>query len=183
MSEYFSEFIDERADGGGDDLVTLAATADKLTHEEKIGFCILLLLAGNVTTTNLITNALWCFEEHDLIHPIRRGSISRTQALKEVLRYRSPVQSLQHVTMEPVELGGEEIEAGMFVTAWVGSANRDPAIFDVPTEFNPERRPNRHIPSGLVSTTVWVRHLPDSRGPLTGILPLWARFTTMPHRI
>ncbi|ODR82287.1 cytochrome [Haladaptatus sp. W1] len=148
MAEYFGDLLDERADGDGDDLITLAATSDDLEREEKIGFCILLLIAGNITTTNLITNAVWCFDEHDVTDAVRTGEVDRKQAIEEVLRYRSPAQSIRRVATQDVELGGETIEAGELVTAWIGSANRDPDVFDAPEEFRPERSPNRHIAFG-----------------------------------
>ncbi|WP_266082755.1 cytochrome P450 [Haladaptatus caseinilyticus] len=148
MSQYFSELVHERADGDGSDLITIAATNDDLSHKEKVTFCHGILVAGNVTTINLITNALWCFEEFDLIDDIRSGAIDRKQAIEEVLRYRSPAQSLVRRTTQPVEIGGKEIRKGELVTAWTGSANHDPATFDAPEEFRPERKPNRHISFG-----------------------------------
>lgn len=148
MGQYFSELIEERADGDGNDLITIAATNDELTHEEKIMFCRGILVAGNVTTINLITNALWSFAEFDLFDEIRTGEIDREQAIEEVLRYRSPAQSVRRVTTQPVKIGGQAIEEGEVVVAWNGSANYDPEVFDAPEEFRPERKPNRHIGFG-----------------------------------
>ncbi len=148
MREYFSTLLDERADSEDDDLVTLTATTDELTREEKTGFCTLLLLAGNVTTTNLITNAVWCFEEQGVTDAVRTGAVDRTQAIEEVLRYRSPVQALRRTTTDAVEIGGQRIDAGEVITAWIGSANRDSEIFDAAAEFRPERSPNPHIAFG-----------------------------------
>lgn len=148
MNHYFSELINERSDGNDNDLITIAATNDELSHEEKITFCTGILVAGNITTINLITNALWCFKEFDLFDDIRTGSVDREQAIEEVLRYRSPAQSLRRIATQPVEIGGKEIGEGELVTAWNGSANYDPAVFDAPEEFLPERKPNRHISFG-----------------------------------
>ena len=111
MGEYFGDLLDERADGDGDDLVTLAATSDDLERGEKIGFCILLLIAGNITTTNLVTNTIWCFDEHGVTDAVRTGEIDRKQAIEEVLRYRSPVQSFVVSPRRDVEIGGKTIEA------------------------------------------------------------------------
>jgi cytochrome P450 len=148
MSQYFSELVNERADGDSNDLITITATNDNLSHKEKVTFCHGILVAGNVTTINLITNALWCFGEFDLFEDIRSGSIDRKQAIEEVLRYRSPAQSLVRKTTQSVEIGGKEIGEGELVTAWSGSANHDPATFDAPEEFRPERKPNRHLSFG-----------------------------------
>lgn len=148
MAEYFSDLIEERAGDDGNDLITIAANNDDLTHGEKIAFCRGILVAGNVTTINLITNALWCFAEFDLFESIRSGEIDRKRAIEEVLRYRSPAQSVRRVTTQPVEIGGQEIDEGEVVVAWNGSANYDPEVFEAPHEFRPERTPNRHIGFG-----------------------------------
>ena len=148
MAEYFSDLIEERTGDDGNDLITIAANNDDLTHAETIAFCRGILVAGNVTTINLITNALWCFAEFDLFDGIRSGETDREQAIEEVLRYRSPAQSVRRMTRQPVEIGGQEIDEGEVVVAWNGSANYDPEVFEAPHEFRPERSPNRHIGFG-----------------------------------
>ncbi|WP_323174611.1 cytochrome P450 [Natrialba sp. PRR66] len=149
MSDYFTKLVAERRGGDGDDFITLAANTEELSREEKVGFCILLLLAGNITTTNLLTNAIWSLEEQGLTDAVRTGAIDRKQVVEEVLRYRSPVQSLNRIAIADVELNGKQIQAGDAVTLWLGAANRDPEIFDAPEEFRPERRPNRHMAFGM----------------------------------
>lgn len=148
MASFFRDALKERRGGDGDDLVTLAANAERLTPTEQLGFCILLLIAGNITTTNLITNAIWSFAEQGILNDVASGIIDREQAVEEVLRFRSPVQAMSRVTTEDTELDGTEIDAGERVTAWIGSANRDESVFDGPDEFQPERSPNRHIAFG-----------------------------------
>lgn len=148
MGRYFATILAERQGGDGDDLITLAANAEDLSRGEKIGFCMLLLLAGNITTTNLLTNAIWSFEEQEITDEIRTGAIDHEAAIEEVLRYRSPIQSLKRIALEDVELNGQQIEAGDVITLWLGAANRDPEVFDAPDEFRPERKPNRHIAFG-----------------------------------
>ncbi|WP_459193741.1 cytochrome P450 [Halosimplex sp. J119] len=148
MGRYFAKLLGERQGGDGDDLITLAANAEDLSRPEQVGFCVLLLLAGNITTTNLLTNAIWTFDEQGVTDAVRTGEIDRRQAIEEVLRYRSPIQSLKRIAVEDVELNGRAIEAGDVVTLWLGAANRDPEVFDAPEEFRPERKPNRHIAFG-----------------------------------
>lgn len=147
MGRYFATLLEDRAGGTDDDLITLAADSD-LSRGEQIGFCMLLLLAGNITTTNLLTNAIWTFEEEGLTDAIRRGEIDLESAIEETLRYRSPIQSLKRIALEDVELHGQQIRAGDVVTVWLGAANRDPERFDAPEAFRPERRPNPHIAFG-----------------------------------
>lgn len=148
MSEFFRELLAERAEDPRDDLLTVAARDDSLSETEKVGFCILLLIAGNITTTNLVTNAVWAFDEHDLLDDVRSGAVDRQRAVEETLRYRPPVQGITRVATEETEIAGETVDAGDAIVAWTGSANRDAAVFDAPAEFRPERSPNRHLGFG-----------------------------------
>jgi len=148
MGLFFRDVLEARRGGDGDDLVTLAANAEDLSPTEQLGFTIILLIAGNITTTNLLTNAVWTFAEQGLLDDVAAGDVALDGAVEEVLRYRSPVQAMSRVATEDVELGGRAIAAGERVTAWIGSANRDEAMFDEPDAFRPDRRPNRHIAFG-----------------------------------
>ena len=152
MSEYFRERLADRRETPRNDLLTAIATAGEdesaLSEREAISLCTLLLLAGNVTTTNLLTNAIWSFHEHDVLDDVQTGAVSLQSAVEEVLRYRSPIQDGNRVARRDIELGGEAIEAGDHVVAWLGSANRDGRHFDSPDEFDPSRRPNDHLAFG-----------------------------------
>jgi cytochrome P450 len=153
MAQYFMGMIEERRQRPGDDLISrlLAATIDgkQLSDVELLGFCALLLVAGNETTTNLIGNAVLCFLEQD-------GTAARLSAepallphaIEEVLRYRSPVQSMYRIAAADTTLGSCSIPAGSPLLAWIGSANRDPLQFPRAEEFDVERSPNRHLAFG-----------------------------------
>ena len=153
MSEYFSELIEARRAEPQDDLISAVIDAEVdgqgLTHRELVGFCTLLLVAGNITTTNLITNAMRCFTaQPGLLDELRAGEKSVSTAIGEALRYRSPVQALFRVTTEPVDLGGKQIPEGEGVVVWLGSANRDERVFDRADEFVANRQPNQHLSFG-----------------------------------
>ena len=95
MGEYFKWVIAQRRKDPQDDLISalLAAQIDgkHLTEQELLGFCVLLLIAGNETTTHLIGNALWCFDEHpEAWAELRANPALLPDAIEEVLRYRSP---------------------------------------------------------------------------------------------
>jgi len=110
---------------------------------------VLLLVAGNETTTNLIGSALLCFAEHpDVWARLRREPALLPQAIEEVLRYRSPVQSMFRTAAADVVLGEQTIPRGASVIAWIGAANRDAAQFPDPDRFDIDRQPNRHIAFG-----------------------------------
>ncbi|WP_445154525.1 cytochrome P450 [Arthrobacter sp. Hor0625] len=153
MTEYFLALIEQRRSRPGTDLVSglLAADIDgqKLSVPELLGFCSLLLVAGNETTTNLIGNAVLCFTEvPGTLERLRRDPALLPPAIEEVLRYRSPVQSMYRITVAATELGGVRIPAGAPMVAWIGSANRDERQFPRPGEFDVERTPNRHLAFG-----------------------------------
>jgi cytochrome P450 len=109
----------------------------------------MLLVAGNVTTTQYLTNAVWTFEEENVIDEVRTGEIPLTDALEEVLRYRSPVMPGKRFATRDTEIAGVEIEQGQRVVGWLSAANRDPEVFDDPDEFRPGRTCEREpIPFG-----------------------------------
>lgn len=153
MAEYFMGMIEQRRRRPGHDLISalLGAEIDgqKLSVIELLGFCSLLLVAGNETTTNLIGNAVLCFTEAP-------GTAERLiaepallpQAIEEVLRYRSPVQSMYRITAVDTTLRGLQIPAGSPIVAWIGSANRDGEQFPHPDVFDVGRSPNRHLAFG-----------------------------------
>jgi cytochrome P450 len=153
MSQYFSDLIAARRAEPRDDLITAIINAEvegqQLSEREMVGFCTLLLVAGNITTTNLITNAMRCFAgQPGVLDELRAGEATLSTAIEEALRYRSPVQALFRVTTESVEVGGREIPAGEGIVAWLGSANRDGAVFDRADEFVADRQPNQHLSFG-----------------------------------
>jgi cytochrome P450 len=153
MAEYFLALIDQRRSRPGKDLISTLLSAEidgqKLTVHELLGFCALLLVAGNETTTNLIGNAVLCLAESP-------GTIDRLlsepallpQTIEEVLRFRSPVQSMYRLTVAETTLGDDLIPAGAPIVAWIGSANRDERQFQRPAEFDVDRGQNRHLAFG-----------------------------------
>ena len=153
MSMYFLDLIEQRRSRPGDDLISNLLAAEingqKLNVAELLGFCALLLVAGNETTTNLIGNAVLCFTEvPGTIDRILTEPALLPQAIEEVLRFRSPVQSMYRVTVADTTLGDVRIPAGAPVVAWIGSANRDARQFDRPAQFDVDRGQIRHLAFG-----------------------------------
>ncbi|WP_440118630.1 cytochrome P450 [Paenibacillus sp. QZ-Y1] len=154
LASYFTAIMEDRRQQPKDDLISLLLAAEiegeKLTSEEVIGFCILLLVAGNETTTNLIANAVRILSEQPEIQQqlLEHPELVPT-AVEETLRYYPPIVAIGRVAKETVELNGQTIQAGEQVIAWVGSANRDAAQFDQSDRFVPDRKPNRHMGFGF----------------------------------
>ena len=152
MAFYFVQLMEDRRENPQDDLISTLVNAEidgePLSHREILGTCILLLVAGNITTTNLITNAMRCFDEDDTFDSLAGDDKALTTAIEEVLRYRSPVQAMTRVAMEDVTIGGETIEEGDRIVVWMGAANRDERKFDDADEFRADRVPNQHLGFG-----------------------------------
>ncbi|HET7325307.1 MAG TPA: cytochrome P450 [Halococcus sp.] len=153
MAWYFLELIEERRENPRDDLISTIATAElsdgsRLPQQEALGMCMLLLIAGNITTTNLITNAMRCFANQNLCEELAGDENAIGSAIEEVLRYRSPVQAMTRVALTNVSLGEATIEEGDRLVAWLGSANRDDRTFENGDTFIADRMPTRHLGFG-----------------------------------
>ena len=154
MFTYFHEAIARRHAEPADDLVSMLihnaeADDEPLTADELVLFCVLLLVAGNETTTNLLSNAMKVFTSRpEVFSRLRREPALIPGAIEEVLRFDSPVQALPRGTMEPVSIAGGEIPADAIVLVYFGSANRDERHFRDPDRFDVERNPADHVGFG-----------------------------------
>ncbi len=153
LSDYFAVQIELRRKTPGPDLVSalVAAhdTAEALSAGELLQFVVLLLLAGNETTTNLIGNGMLALMRHrDQLELLRKTPSLLGGAIEEMLRYDGPVQSTFRTATRDCEVGGKPLAAktGMFVI--LAAANRDPAIFASPERFDITRSPNDHVAFG-----------------------------------
>jgi cytochrome P450 len=154
MGAYFSTLAAERQRVPREDLLTGLVQArfegSKLTHQEMLTMLVLLLVAGNETTTSLIGNAVLELLDHaDELARLRADPSLLPSAVDEVLRFASPVQLDPRRATRRVELRGETIEAGELVVTWLGSANRDEDAFAAPERFDIGRQENRHIAFGF----------------------------------
>lgn len=147
------EIVRERKVHPKDDLISVIVDpvhGESLSDLEVTNFVVLLLAAGNETTTNLIGNATDAL----LSHP---GELAKVNAdptlipgmIEEVLRYDPPVQLLYRNTTRNVVLSGCEIPAGSIVVPLLASANRDESRFSEPDRFDVERDTKGHLSFGL----------------------------------
>ena len=138
---YFTGIVEERIKEPQEDLITnlIKAQAEgrHLFIEEILTFCRLLLLAGHVTTVNLIGNTILSLlqnqTEFRLLHD-DHNLIPST--IEETLRYRSPVQAVVRIVTKDTNLGGQKIQSGQRIIAWLGSANHDESVFANPERFD-----------------------------------------------
>ncbi|ANF96363.1 hypothetical protein AR543_10340 [Paenibacillus bovis] len=154
LYSYFMQVIERRRQEPQQDLVSALLAAEvegeKLDLPHLLSFCLLLLVAGNETTTNLIGNAVICLTEE----PGRWRQLADHRelldtAIEESLRYRSPVQGMVRKAIADVELGGQLIRKDQLITAWIGSANRDEHKFETAEQFRIDRHPNPHMAFGM----------------------------------
>jgi cytochrome P450 len=154
LVEYFTALLGEKRREPRDDLMSLMLRAehdgDKLTPDEVVSNCVLLLFAGHETTTNLLGNGLY----HLLHNPAQREILRRDRrvtpdAVEELLRYDGPVPATAKVAARELEWHDRTIRKGQMVIPFIASANRDPRQFDAPDELDIGRRPGRHLGFGF----------------------------------
>jgi cytochrome P450 len=129
-----------------DDLFRLEGRESGLSKDEAFGTFVLLISAGHETTTNMLGNGMYLFSRHpgERERLLDRPSLV-PRAVDEILRFESPVQMIPRFVAEDFQLGDRKLLRGQHLEIMVGSANRDPAIFEEPERFNVARTPNPHL--------------------------------------
>jgi cytochrome P450 len=150
---YFRELAEQRRRTPKEDLVSALVQAEidgrRLDQSELDGFFIVLLVAGNETTTNLISNQMRVLSQRpDLWQLLRAQRDLVPAAIEETVRYDCPVQNLGRQTTRDVEIEGVQIPKDSRVIVSYGAANRDPAAFDAPDEYRLDRGERRHLGFG-----------------------------------
>ena len=150
MWQYFNEIIAKRKAEPQDDLISMLVSGpEPLNDMELLMFCMLLLIAGNETTTNLIGNGTVAFFNHpEQGEKLRADPSLIPAAVEEALRYDSPVQALWRSARKDVELHGKTIPEGSMVMVLYASGNRDPRKFPEPDRFDITRNPKDHVAFG-----------------------------------
>lgn len=153
LAAYMHEFIGERRASPREDLISGLVAAeergDVLSEDEILATTILLLIAGNETTTNLISNSVYTLLSHrDQWDILREEPDVMPSAVEELLRFCGPVQLTGRVAMEDLELNGHKVEQGVPCTTLLGAANRDPSKFPDPDRFDVRRNPKEHVGLG-----------------------------------
>ena len=154
MTETLSEIIETKRSNPADDLISsLVKLADEdgnqLKPSELLGFCKLLWIAGNETTTNLITNAAIVLQEQpEILEKLQNNKTLVPQFVEEALRYVGPVNGLFRRVTRDLEYKGKKFRENDNVWIMFASANRDERHFESPESFIIERSPNDHLSLG-----------------------------------
>ncbi len=159
LTSYFFSFLAERRKHPDDKLISrLLATeveGQYLTDQELYGFFLTLLVAGNVTTTNLLGNSMLCFNLFpEALEKLHKNPSLVQSAVEEILRYMGPGRAVSkdiigsRYAKTDVEIEGHHIRKGDIVRPVTFSANFDEHLFDDAERFDIERNPNRHLAFG-----------------------------------
>lgn len=152
LRDYLRDQVRQRRRAPREDLLTALVRAEvggiRLGDDELVNFANLLLLAGHITTTLLLGNAVLCLQQPRLADQLRAEPDRIPRALEEVLRTRSPFTQMTRVATEDVQLGGHKIAANRPISVWLASANRDERQFRDAAGFDPDRSPNQHLAFG-----------------------------------
>ena len=150
---YIHELIERRRSDPGDDLlsglIAVEESGDQLTEEEIVSTCNLLLIAGHETTVNLIANAILVMLRHPEQWAALGADAGRAPAvIEEALRYDPPVQLAGRNALEDMVIGDTTVIKGDTMMVLLAAAQRDPAEYDRPDTFDPDRGTVRHLGFG-----------------------------------
>jgi len=153
LAGYFREKVSELRLKPRENLLSALIQAeergDRLTEHELFANCVLLMIAGHETTTNLIGNGVLAL----LRNPEQKETLTLNpelivSAVEELLRYDSPVQKMARLALQDFEIAGKQIKQGQLVCFSFAAGNRDPEQFSAPAQLDIARRPNRHLAFG-----------------------------------
>jgi hypothetical protein len=152
--EYLRELVALRRGTPGDDLISsLIAETDsdgaRLSEDELVTTCTLLLNAGHEATVNVVGNGVTALLTHTEQHAALQADPELVpSAVEELIRYDSPLQLFERTALADTEIADLAIPAGDKIAALLGAANRDPGVFDEPERFDVARADNPHLGFG-----------------------------------
>jgi len=144
FGDYFGELLDRRAGAPHDDVISDVANAEvdgvRLSRAEQLSMCGQFLVAGNETTTKLITNIAYHLASNpELFARVRDDRSLVDQLVEEVLRYNTPVQGLFRMAKKDTDFHGVDIAAGRSVWLVYAAANRDEDEYPCPHDIRLDR--------------------------------------------
>ncbi len=154
FASYLREAAAHRRQHPQNDLISALVEAEeageRLTEDELIATCVLLLNAGHEATVNLVGNGLYAlFQNPEQLRLLQENPGLNTSAVEEMLRYDTPLQLFRRFALEDIQFGGVTFRQGDEIALLFGSANRDPESFTDPDTLNITRTDNPHISFSL----------------------------------
>ncbi|GHH99423.1 cytochrome P450 [Neobacillus kokaensis] len=153
LTSYFKTLIEKRKFNPGEDLISLLIKeeqlGERLTAEELVATCILLVIAGHETTVNLISNSVLSLLKYpEQMNRLKDNPMLIERAVEEFLRFESPTQMTARMASEEIQINHATIKKGEQVYILLGAANRDPNQFHYPHILDITRNPNPHLAFG-----------------------------------
>jgi cytochrome P450 len=153
FSAFLRELIARRRAEPGDDLVSALIAAhdegDRLSEQEMISTCVLLLNAGHEATVNTTANGWWTLFRHpEQLAALRADPSLLSTAVEELMRYDTPLQLFERWVLDDIEIDGVVVPRGSELALLFGSANRDGARFDRSDALDLAREDNPHVSFG-----------------------------------
>lgn len=185
LNEFFAAEIAARRANLGDDLISDMLRAEEegetLSEREIIGQCNLLLVAGNVTTTDLIGNGVKALLDNpEQLAKLRADPSLIENAVEEMLRFDSPVTNSGRIADRTIDIGGCPVHQGESLSTSLAAANRDPAVYPDPDRFDIEREDTHHQAFGGGRHLCLGAHLARLEAQVA-ILGLLERYPTLEH--
>ncbi len=156
FADYVREVVALRRAEPGEDLVSdlIAEREDDSTvgfsDDELVATVVLLLNAGHEASVNVFGNGMHALLSHpDQQRRVTSGEVGAATALEELIRFDAPLQMFERTATADVEVAGTTVHAGDVVACLMGSANRDPEVFEHPDAFDVGRDPNPHVGFGM----------------------------------
>jgi len=154
LKEFLRETATQRRTDPKDDLFSALVTAedqgDTFSEDELYSMCAMLIFAGHETTTNLIGNGILALlQTPSELERLRHDPTLIESAVEEIIRYTGPVQAVSRIALENLQIGAKQIAKGERLSLNIGSANRDPAQFNNPGQFDIQRNEGRHLGFGF----------------------------------
>ena len=185
LEDFFMAEIERRSNNLGDDLLSdmirAEVAGDTLSKEEIAAQCRLLLVAGNVTTTDLIGNGVKALLDNpDQLLKLRSNPALIVNTVEEILRYDTPVTGSGRIPNRDINVGGCPMEKGASLSPSLAAANRDPAVYPEPDRFDITREDTHHQSFGGGRHLCLGAHLARAEAQ-EAILGLLARYPNLAH--
>tara|TARA_R110000787_G_scaffold62411_1_gene141161 strand:- start:1990 stop:3171 length:1182 start_codon:yes stop_codon:yes gene_type:complete len=151
FTTFLQGYVEHRRHDPRDDLITQLIMAEKngqkLSTDELIGTCVLLLNAGHEATVHALGNGVACLlSNHTPLAALAADALNAT--VEEILRYDPPLHVFERYAYEDIDLGDATLKRGDKIALVLGAAGRDPAVYDHPDRFDPARPASAHAAFG-----------------------------------
>jgi len=157
MTSSIREVIEDRRKHPRDDFLTsligISETGERLSEDELLATCVVLLAAGHGATQDTVCNGMLTLLRHPLAFAevLADSELLDRTGMDELLRYESALQLASRVALQDVAIDGHLVRAGQRIMCMLGAANRDPEHFEDPNRLNLHRSNNRHMAFGVGS--------------------------------